>query len=68
MLALNDRGREILKQARQYGIFLNAGERAEAPYQDLEIRCGRLYGLFAVDGPESPLAEENRRIYYDKNA
>ena len=68
VLALNDRGREILKKARQYGSFLNAGERAEDPYQQLENRCGRLYGLFAVDGPESPLAEENRRIYYDKNA
>ena len=66
VLALNDRGREILKRARLAGNFINAGERAEGAYQDLEIRCGRLYGLFAVDGAEAPLAEENRRVYYHK--
>lgn len=66
VLALNDKGREILKKARQFGAFLNAGERAEDPYQDLEIRCGRLYGLFAEEGPESPTVEENRRVFYHK--
>ena len=66
VLALNDRGREVLKLARQSGTFLNAGERMEGPHQELENRCGRLYGLFAVDGPESPTAEEDRRVYYQK--
>ena len=68
VLALNDRGRDILKKARQFGTVLNAGEQAEEPYQEMENRCGRLYGLFAMDGPESPLAEENRRILYHKKA
>ena len=66
VLALNDRGREILKKARQFGRFLNTGERAEDSYQEMEIRCGRLYGLFAAEGPEFPQAEENRRVFYDK--
>ena len=68
VLALNDRGRDILKKARQFGTVLNAGERAEEPYQEMENRCGRLYGLFAMADPESPLAEENRRIFYHKKA
>lgn len=66
VLAFNDRGRAVLKQARNYGIFLNAGEPAEGPYADLEARSGALYGLFAVDGPEKPDIEKARRVYYQK--
>ena len=68
VLALNDRGREILKKARLTGSFPNIGEKIDSPYQAIETRCGRLYGLFAEAGPESPLAEETRRIYYRKDA
>ena len=64
VLAFNDTGRGILKEARKTGVFLNAGERAEHPYWELEQRCGDLYGLFRVDGIEPPGIEENRRIYY----
>ena len=63
VLALNDRGREILKLARQSGTFVNAGEVRPEPYQLLENRCGDLYGLFS-ETPEPPGAESRRRLYY----
>ena len=66
VLALNDRGRNILKKARLTGSFPNIGEKIDAPYQKIETRCGRLYGLFAADAPESPAMEENARIIYPR--
>ena len=66
VLAFNDRGRSILKQAKKNTAFLNAGETAEYPYWELEKRCGDLYGLFRTEGIEPPGTEENRRIYYHK--
>ncbi|MBR5126723.1 MAG: nucleotidyltransferase family protein [Oscillospiraceae bacterium] len=64
VLAFNDRGRSLLREAKKTGLYLNAGERYPHPYWELEKRCGDLYGLFCVDGPEPPGREENRRIYY----
>jgi predicted nucleotidyltransferase len=64
VLAFNDRGRTVLKAAKEQGVFLNAGESGDDSYWPLEQRCGDLYGLFCTDGPEPPGAEENRRIYY----
>ena len=64
VLALNDRGREILKKARQSGHFPNIGEKIDHPYQALETRCGRLYGLFATGAPEPPNRNETARIVY----
>ena len=64
VLALNDRGREILKKARASGLFPNIGEKLDDPYQNIETRCGRLYGLFAANAPDAPDAEHNLRIYY----
>lgn len=66
VLAFNDRGRGILKTARKNGAFLNAGEASPHPYWELEKRAGDLYGLFCLDGPEPPGAEEARRICYQK--
>ncbi len=66
VLAFNDRGRDILKAARKRGNFLNAGQAISHPYWELETRAGDLYGLFCLDGPEPPGAEESRRIYYQK--
>lgn len=63
VLALNDKGREILKAARKTGLFPNAGESVDVPYQDLEHRAGRLYGLFS-NCQELPYNEEDRRIFY----
>ena len=64
VLALSDRGREILKKARETGCFPNIGEKLDDPYQSIETRCGRLYGLFASSEPEKPDAEQALRIYY----
>jgi len=64
VLALNDRGREILKAARGVGAFPNIGEKVDHPYQPLETRCGQLYGLFANGAPEPPEAESQYRIFY----
>lgn len=64
VLALNDRGREILKKARQTGRFPNIGQMQDDPYQTIETRCGRLYGLFAADQPENPDTEQALRIDY----
>lgn len=66
VLAFNDRGRLVLKEARSHGIFLNAGEPVEGSYWEQEVRMGDLYGLFALDGPEAPGAEAARRVYYHK--
>ena len=67
-LALNDRGRCVLKQMKQHTVCINAGESFDHPYWNLEKRCGDLYGLFCTDGPEAPGAEEKRRIYYQKDS
>ena len=66
VLALNDTGRTVLKDARKTGSFLNAGEVPEDPWWDLENRCGRLYGLFRTDGMGLPDLEEKRRVYYNR--
>lgn len=65
VLAFNDKGREILKAARTTGDFRNIGETVDDPYQQLENRCGDLYGLFART-PELPGRESKYRVYYDK--
>ena len=67
VLALNDRGRSVLKRMKQHTVCINAGESFHHPYWELEKRCGDLYGLFCCDGPEPPGREENNRIYYHQN-
>ena len=64
VLAFNDRGRIILKQARQNGCFPNAGQQMDHPWQALENRCGSLYGLFAQDVPDPPDLEAQCRVFY----
>ena len=64
VLALNSRGRELLKKARQTGLFPNLGEQMEHPYQALEHRAGSLYGLFAAGTAEPPDSEKRRRVCY----
>ena len=65
VLALNDKGREILKIARQTDWFPNAGEWVDNHYQELEFRAGKLYSLFAKN-TTAPNWEEDRRVYYKK--
>jgi len=64
VLAFRERGRAILKDARIGGTFLNAGQRTEGPWWELEKRCGDLYGLFRTEGTDPPAMEENRRVVY----
>ena len=63
VLALNDKGREILKKARQTGAFPNIGEKLDHPYQALEDRCSCLYGLFSEGSPEAPDADSYARVF-----
>ncbi len=64
VLAFNDRGRGVLKEARKDCTILNAGEPIDHPYWATEQQWGDLYGLFAVDAVESPGQEKSRRVYY----
>ncbi len=64
VLALNDKGREILLKARETGHFPNIGEKIDHPYQQIENRCDDLYGLFAKATIENPGIAEKRRIFY----
>ncbi len=63
VLAFNDRGRQILKTARESFDLRNAGEATGHPYEELEHRCGDLYALFA-EVPEAPGSEKDRRVVY----
>ncbi len=63
VLAMNSRGRRLLKDARQRLRILNPGEVPEDPCWLLEQRLGDLYGLFAEGTPEPPGAEQRRRIF-----
>ncbi len=65
-LAFSDRGRQVLKKAREAGPYPNAGEVLDHSYQLLENRAGDLYGLFAEAGPETPDTEKRRRVVYLK--
>ena len=65
VLAFNDKGRTILKQANTNGFFVNIGTDTKHPYQAIERRATALYGLFA-DPAEPPDAEEKYRVYYRK--
>ena len=67
ILAFNDRGRNLLKQAKKDHTFVNAGQRMDHPYWELEQRCGSLYGLFCTGVPEAPDAEDKQRICYQKS-
>ena len=65
VLAFSESGREIIKEARKHGTFINAGEVRSEAFQKLEDRCGDLYGLFAP-APEAPGRTGNERIYFNK--
>lgn len=65
ILAFNDRGRAILRQANEDRFFVNIGTDMQHPYQDMEHRATALYGLFA-EPTEPPQAEKEYRIYYKK--
>ncbi len=64
VLALNDKGREILLKARKSGWFANIGERIDDPYQAIEKRCDDLYGLFTGSTIETSGIANDRRVFY----
>ena len=64
VLAMRDKGRIILKNARKTGFYPNIGEKTGSEYEVLEQRCDALYGLFATEGIEPP--ENKSRIYLRK--
>jgi len=64
VLAFNDTGRAVLKEAKERTPLLNPGESIDHPYWQLEKRCGDLYGLFRTEGIDPPEAEQNRRVVY----
>ena len=66
VLAFNDKGRQILKEARKHRNFINVGEVVNDPCQQLEDRWCDLFGLFA-ETPEAPGMERKYRVYYEKN-
>lgn len=68
VLAFNDRGRAVLKEAKKTGTYVNAGESPEHPHWELEKRCGNLYGLFCTEGISAPGIEESRRVCYSSTS
>lgn len=66
VLAFNDRGREVLKIAKSRGVFINAGQRVDHPYWDMEARSTELHALFATNSLDPPGKESRYRIYYQK--
>ena len=66
VLSFRNQGRKILSQHKKEICFVNAGEDPGHAFWEAEKHCGRLYGLFAVDAPDFPTAEENRRVFYLK--
>ena len=64
VIAMSERGRAILKNARNTGFYPNIGEKTGSEYEVLEQRCDALYGLFATEGIEPP--ENKSRIYLRK--
>lgn len=64
VLALNDRGRAVLRNARENLRFVNAGDHPADSYYVLERRCGELYGLFAEPAPDLPGREDRERVFY----
>ena len=66
VLAFNDKGRELLKEAKNTHPLVNIGQKTDHPYYLLEQKCGTLYGLFAMESPGCPEAETKARVYYQK--
>lgn len=66
ILGFNDSGREVLRQAMEHTLLYNVGQKVEDPFWDLEQRCADLYGLFALEHPDSPGDEAKQRVIYLK--
>ena len=67
ILGFNDRGREVLRTAKEKTQLVNIGQNTGADHQRWEHRWGALYGLFAANAPEPADAEEKLRVIYRKS-
>ena len=61
VLAFNDKGRQVLKIARQTGEFINIGQNLNDPYAVFLKRCDDLYELFATASQR-----QCRKVYVHK--
>ena len=66
VLAFRERGRAVLKQAREQGLFPHIGEEMDGPLWELEQRCDRLYPLFATDPTQKGIPATDRRVWIHK--
>ena len=66
VLAFNDLGRTVLKNARLYGDFPHVSEEMDHPYWELEQRSSDLYGLCCADYLPSAGMEPKQRVYVEK--
>lgn len=64
VLAFNDKGRLVLKQARLSGSFPHVGEAVDDPYWNLEQRAADLYSLFCTVSPAPAGQESKQRIFF----
>lgn len=64
VLALNDKGRAVLKQARLHGEFPHIGEAVDDPYWALEQRAADLYSLFCSGSPTPAGQEAKQRVFF----
>ena len=62
ILAFNDRGRSVLKGAKDTGLYRNLGWDDGSGYCAKEQRWEGLYALFRVDGPGKPGQKERTLI------
>ncbi len=61
ILGFTQRGREVLRYAKEQTLLYNVGQRVDHPFQEIETRCADLYGLFA-ETIEPPGQEAKKRV------
>ena len=66
VLAFNDAGRSVLKNARLSGSFPHVGEEMDDPYWALEQRDSDLYGLCRTVAISPAGLESKQRVYVNK--
>ncbi len=66
ILAFNEKGRQLLNDAKKELSFLNIGQATNDPYELLEQRCDDLYGLFCREQPGQAGTFRQQRVIYGK--
>ena len=66
ILGFNQKGRQLLNEAKKETQFINIGQPTENPYEILERRCDDLYGLFCQQAPGQAGAWTQERVIYQK--